>query len=327
MMREQSPKEYSCASIRSTKHCGDGRSSSCSLNEDLLIEILSRLPPKSLFRFTSVSKSGRSLISNTFSLRPLGPMSGLLYHTNSTSDPRDEKKGYIDLSDACSSSCRDAVERWSSNKNRMEVIESWTAFLTTSDVYLTRVHRYCNGLFLLYCESIFQVHYHICNPATNQCFALPEPPLDPNLRHFIPWSTLAFDPSLSPHYMVVRFSTNPLSERNPIYVDIFSSKERRWIDRKVLPETLSLFDLRHYDSVFLDGALHFILQPNSLYRFDVEELSGRTITLPKSPSTVDIEELCHESNLNGRCIRKEEGKRNFMGKIYWEMPRSSFLYS
>ncbi|XXG50542.1 hypothetical protein AAC387_Pa02g4534 [Persea americana] len=289
MMREQSPKEYSCAAIRSTKHCGDGRSSSCDLNDDLLIAILSKSPPRSLLRFMSVSKSWRSLISSTFSLRPLGPVSGLLYRTGSRSNPWNEKKGYIDLSDACNSNCRKAREPWSCNSNCMEVIESWSGtFLGAPNDRLSKV-QYCNGLFLLYSESIFPMRYHICNPAINQCFALPEPPLHPNLKRFMSISTLAFDPSLSPHYKVVRFSSDIPCSESTIHVDIFSSKERKWIDPKVLPETLSLFKLHYSDSVFMNGALHFIIPPNNtLYSFDVEELSGRTIKLPKSPSTFDI---------------------------------------
>ncbi|XXG50540.1 hypothetical protein AAC387_Pa02g4532 [Persea americana] len=261
----------------------------------------------------SVSKSWRSLISDTFSLRPLGPLSGLLYGTKSTSGPWNEKKGYTDLSDACNSNCRKAIEPWISNSNCMEVMESWSGtFLPTSNVELTEVY-YCNGLLLLYSRSNFPMRYHICNPAINQCFALPEPPLHPNFKRFMSISTLAFDPSLSPYYKAVRFSSDNPCSKSTIYVDIFSSKERRWIDRKVFPETLSLINLRGgNDSVFMNGALHFIIRPYSLYRFDVEELSGRTIKLPKSPSTFDMDELFHESNTN--CNFLERGKRYFRGK-------------
>ena len=160
---------------------GDGRSSSCYLNDDLLIEILSRLPPE-----ISTQIHVRVQIMAQFDLQhsffaSFGPCFWHLISHNSMSGPWDEKKGYIDLSDACSSNCRDAVEPWSSNKDCMELIESWTACLTTSDVY---------------CESIFRVHYHICNPATNQCFALPEP--ETPILTFHPLVQIGFWPQLVP---------------------------------------------------------------------------------------------------------------------------------
>ena len=245
-MNEENPND-SCATIGSTRHCDDHRSSHCDVSDDILNEILSWLPLKSLFRFMSVSKSWSSLISNTFSLRPLGPVSGLLYCTVRMR-PCNDQSGYIDLSDACNSYCRKAIESWSSNKNCMEVIESWKAVLRTSDVDLTLVH-YCYGLFLLCNQKKFPLTYHICNHTTNQCFALPEPPLHPNLKSCVSSSALAFDPTLSPHYKVLQFSTHPYS-RGLTYVDIFSSKERRWINRKALWVTFSQYRLHERPTVF-----------------------------------------------------------------------------
>lgn len=277
MMNELNPND-SCAILRCTKSCGDSGSSTCYFGEDLLIEILSRFCPKTLLRFMSVSKSWRHLISNSLTS---SPVSGLLYCTKSMCNANKER-GYMHLSGCCNSNCR-------------EVIESWGASLRTSDVNLTEV-RYCNGLFLLYNEKDVPAAYHVCNPATNQCLALPEPPPDSNCEHpYMSLSALAFDPCKSPHYKVVRFSS-----KIPTYVDIFSSRVRRWIECNVHAEsgipTFSLFDMLYKDYVFMNGALHFMLQTDSLFCFHVEDVCGRTVKLPKKKKLYV-----------SKCIGKSEG--------------------
>lgn len=146
MMNEQNPSDDSCAAIRCTKRCGGSRSSSISLNDDLLIEILSRLPPKSLIRFMCVSKSWSNLISNSLAS---SPVSALLYYTqwwrkrHTQAEyvhlpgfrTRYKQAEHVHLSGFCKS-------------NRREEIEFCDASLQTSGVNLTQVHSR-NGLFLL----------------------------------------------------------------------------------------------------------------------------------------------------------------------------------
>lgn len=275
MMNEQNPND-SCATIRCTKRCDDDSGgSSCYFDNDTLIEILSRLPQKTLLRFMCVSKSWHNLISNSLTS---SPVSGFYYCTN-TIRPKNKQKGYIHLTGTCNTNCG-------------EVIESWAASLGTSDVNLTLAH-YCNGLFLLSNEKDVPAAYHVCNPASNQCVALPEPPLDPNVKDpYMSLSVLAFDPDQSPHYKVLRFSG-----QDPVYVDIFSSKERRWIDCNVAIRAFSLLDMWFKDFIFMDGALHFLLRRDSLCSFHVEEVCIRAVKLPKA----------RRSFFGGECIGKSEG--------------------
>ena len=103
----------SCARITSTKHCtGDSRSCSFYLNDDFLIEILSRLPPKSPLRFKCMSKSWRNLISNSL---PSSPVSGFLHCLGENN----KQKWYVHFSGFCNNNCREVIELWeASNPQR-----------------------------------------------------------------------------------------------------------------------------------------------------------------------------------------------------------------
>lgn len=122
---------------------------------------------------------------------------------------------------------------------------------------------------------------------------------------------MAFDPTLSPHYKVLQFSTHPYS-RCLTYVDFFSSKERGWINSEVFWLAFSQYRLLERPSVFFNGALHFVSRPNSLVSFDVEELTVRTIRLPRSPDTLDVDELHYDYP---GTFRRTEGKRYFKDKF------------
>lgn len=118
-------------------------------------------------------------------------------------------------------------------------------------------------------------------------------------------SALAFDPQESPHYKVVRFSVPRLfhhrrNYEDPEYVDIFSSKDRRWIDCNVSTgRNIGTFwaTISSEDFVFVNGALHLILMCNSLYSFDVKKMFSRTVMLPKG-----------EKSHWDKCIGKSEGR-------------------
>ena len=150
-------------------------------NDDLLTEILVRLPVLSLVYFKSVSKRWLSLIKDasvTFR-RKLDPLSGLFLKKYSSKEDYSESYSYdflpldIRIPICRSSFTFDPVVRL---KRDVEILHS------------------CNGL-LLFCTS---GNIYVYNPSITNMFKLiPEPD---NVTHYYSGLKMAFDPTKSPHY-------------------------------------------------------------------------------------------------------------------------------
>ncbi|XP_047321123.1 F-box protein At5g07610-like [Impatiens glandulifera] len=171
-------------------------------NDDLLLEILFRLPVKSLFRFKSVSKHWHSLISNP-------PLVHLLrHHRRKPSGLLLHWKSFLSLS---------YLDFLPFNNNHAH---DRPFFPNYYDIhYFTS----CNGL-ISWVDSINV--FHVMNPTTRQLITLPQPLL---FRLRIEGMTLAFDPSKSLHYKLIslwtdsaRFTNNPPA--SCFQIEIYSSE-------------------------------------------------------------------------------------------------------
>lgn len=214
-------------------------------NEDLLTEILSRLPTKPLFRFKLVSKNWLSLISNPrlYLLLKPKPTSGLLMSKFMQMDNPDYNANVFNFIPLDSD---EQCEPVSKTMRSLDFIKEPVQILQS-----------CNGLLL--CRSprfhpgdFPDSKYYICNPLTKRFTVLPRPPgwsIDGMMRDM----NLAADVSEPTQYKVVAFSL--LSANRKIFqIEIYSSVTRAW---RLIGETLEADDFRYNSNggVFWNSAI------------------------------------------------------------------------
>ncbi|KAF3441246.1 hypothetical protein FNV43_RR15159 [Rhamnella rubrinervis] len=258
-------------------------------NDDLLIEILVRLPLKSLITFKSVSIRWLSLISDPhFCRRRLNPL-----HNRAASG--------LFLSRFFNS---DEISFISLNQNRMNN-HFRLPFTILSSVRKRpesiKVLQSCNGLLL--CSGIVKPckgpinrtrirtrNRYVYNPTTNHYTKLPQPShalceSGCSDLHF----SLAFDPSKSNHYKVVCVRLVPEME-----VEIYSSEtglwrlcKRRFFTRRLCPK-FPISDFNLHGGVFWNGALHWIGTRGYALYFNLDEDDERLRRLPLPCSTPEV---------------------------------------
>ncbi|XP_037469697.1 F-box protein At5g07610-like [Triticum dicoccoides] len=239
------------------------------LTEDLLVEILSRLPYKSLCRFKCVSKRWRGIISHpdhrkALPQHHLHDLAGFLYSSRSPD--------YLLI------------------RNFTHVSTGGRPPMDPSLPFLPNCDRFnlldsCNGLLLC---SRFETadsrafDYVLCNPATEKWLALPLP------RFFSKWQTarLGFDPAVSSHFHVFQFLEDGADTDDDVDdsdghvkgVEIYSSKTGAWSHKDsgwgFPARILSL-------SAFGKGFLHLVtIEPAVVVAVDVEGTTWRVIPMP-----------------------------------------------
>ncbi|KAL5539590.1 hypothetical protein UlMin_046163 [Ulmus minor] len=240
-------------------------SKSCEIvanNEDLLIQILVKLPLKSLIKFKSVSKHWLSLISNPDFLNTFPrSVSGLFQPILST-----VIRGYdfINLKE-------------SSTAPRPSL-----AF--TKYPYGSKILHSCNGLML--CNGSVEKHGpkldYVYNPTTKKQTVLPPR----SFNRIILSLSLAFDPSKSPYYKVVCVSSRDDTNDDPCVIEIYSSETRTW---RLSGDT---FNARLYtefeDGVFWNGAVHWISSSEPFLYMNMNEEKLRR--MPSPPNVYELDE-------------------------------------
>ncbi|PRQ37026.1 putative F-box domain-containing protein [Rosa chinensis] len=234
-------------------------------NQDLITDILLRLPVKSLLRFKCVSKQWLSLIS----------------------DPR-FSRNYRSLASASILLCgtTELIDHVSCGRRNSE--PPFTSLGFIDDSAGTKILQSCNGLML--CCSFFKMgkscNYYICNPSTRQFLMLPPP----NAKGCDESTTtlgvyLAFDPSKSPHYQVVcvrNCSSSSAAAANDHYqIEIYSSETLSW---RLSGSPFSVpFDMVFDNGVFWNGTIHWISPTGASLCFDiVHEQLGEMPSLPSN---------------------------------------------
>ncbi|GJS93256.1 F-box protein-like protein isoform X1 [Tanacetum coccineum] len=216
-------------------------------DDDLLNEILVKLPVISLVLFKSVSKRWLSLIkSPTFIKRRsrilnIDPPSGLFILHN-------WKHGlyrFVPLDIRIQSRLENTFKtEYGSNSGNATVLQS------------------CNGLFLCYVKP---GKFCVYNPTVNLFKMLPEPQyFDPKKIYFI---SMAFDPTKSPHYKVVHVAAvGDLSLDEYKWIQTYSSESGIWSIFRMhsdpfdgLESGIYCNDAIHWLSRDDNGALHYKL--------------------------------------------------------------------
>jgi F-box interacting protein len=250
------------------------------LPDDMIVEILCRLPVKVVMRLKVVSKAWHRLISNVcaplFSAAAAAHPSGFLFLC---SFQIIGGLGYF----AAYASYPDVHDCVGQTDGFVDSYACMLPFMLSSDHYFDC----CNGLLLFVRREQREAlphYYFVCNTTTRQCVAIPNP--RPRTAPFA--AAIAYDPAKSPHYKVVRFIYLEEKTSCPVKLDIFSSDTGKWVRRGVMLSTelpLAAADADKYGcirrSIYMDGMIYklsFVV--NYLIRFDLNAPSDVAIELP-----------------------------------------------
>ncbi|XP_008804517.1 F-box protein At5g07610-like [Phoenix dactylifera] len=257
------------------------------LTEDVVAEILYRLPAKSFFRFQCVSKSWLALTSDPFYQSKLPcTVSGLFYNVRPALPDRSpflfkrSTSAYIKLSTVCT-------------------LEPTLSFLAPPENI--RIVDCSNGLILCSTwnpRSLLST-YFVCNPATKKWAALPE--RFGRLRKLV----LAFDPRRSPHYHVIHFKKS----RGSTELETYSSKTGKWGECQPLWDNDSVRILRS-PGVYHEGIIYKLAYThNLLMAVYLEREVHRRIELPSSTDHGHM-----RFSLQNRCIGLSGGYLHYAHK-------------
>ncbi|CAO1940953.1 unnamed protein product [Urochloa humidicola] len=282
----------------------DGKLSATNLPDDVLVEILSRLPARTLCRFKLVSRTWRALISHPDHRRRLAqPLMGFFYHL------------HVDASSP-------PVPYWhfaAAAVGRSLWFEPPPPFSATDTDLLDS----CNGLLLLRCRAPSSSFvYVVCNPPMGQWVELPVPIHPPGAfglrsdhlqgRRRTRLAALAFDPAVSPS----RFHVLQLVEReeyddpnNYSFVveaaEIYSSETKAW-HLSVDTEWSGHVSCFGQQAVYHDGALHFAVDDgDAVMSVDIEGEAWRLTRMVP---------LCLPTYAGGRFLCRSRGRLLYVHK-------------
>ncbi|KAF3321427.1 F-box protein [Carex littledalei] len=236
------------------------------LPDVLVMEILSRLPPKSFFRCKSVCKTWLSLSSDAVRLnKHLQPtLSGFFYNQG------------------CGATC--FVNFLSCGINKVEVDGTMSALSCDDNL---RILDCCNGLLIVGSfkkESQFAHDIHVYNPATRTLFTLWYPKQQNNEIWYQVFS-LAFDPQVFHQFHVIRFTGKYGAKVN--FIDIFSYERGKCKHHKKL---LSDGIINLYSKgIFVDGRVHRLTTQNEILCIDPNNCTYQVIRPPNLENRAMIE--------------------------------------
>jgi len=234
-----------------------------SLPEDLLVEILARVPYRSLCRFKCVSRPWLALCSDP-GLRKRSPqaLSGFFCFA---SDDEYHDLRFLNLS----------------GKGR-PLINPDLPFLAVTWGGGVRVMDCCSSLLLCLCwkssSTDKDADYIVCNPATEKWTVLPATK-ELHTKNII---RLGFDPAV-PSRFAVFVLVQDLDDGEITGVEIFSSETARWTYKqsKWSHET-SVDDDDDSVSAFFNDTLHLTTRDSSVITVDTEGATWHKIRMPLS---------------------------------------------
>ncbi|KAM0828107.1 hypothetical protein ACQ4PT_067766 [Festuca glaucescens] len=222
------------------------------LTDDLLVEILSRLPAKSLCRFKCVSSHWLGLINYPDNRKNLPQTLTGFFYTRSTVD--DWVRGLESPVHFTSVSGRrrDTSFAFLSNHPRLDLLHC------------------CNGLLLGCWYDVSnqgnEFGYVVFNPATEKCVTLPSSDHSEFIR-----PRLGFDPAFSSHFHVFEWvdeqdfewESDEREDPDLAGVAVYSSETGGWVYKeKTWNQHIRLTD--DPATVFLNGYLHFLADDRQL---------------------------------------------------------------
>ncbi|KAK3130015.1 hypothetical protein QOZ80_6BG0487850 [Eleusine coracana subsp. coracana] len=276
------------------------RSAVPGLPDDPLIEILTRVPAKSICRFKCVSKGWLGFINDPLYRKSLPQtLSGFF------------------LSDTFTGK----IYRHFINPTGKSVSPEAPSFS-----FLTNLHGVANTTFLHSCNGIFlfghgpdrfhPLGYLVCNPATQQWVAVPSSGWTPsqlkeeeedydsddNEDEETSHTYLLFDPAVSPHFRLVMFALKG-GFSSEAAVHTYSSETGVWIDRSGGEQSKQREGDEHQrldtfgaistldGSAFVSGLLHLVVSPiqkdrEVIVAVDGEGKTRKVLHYPEKPDQI-----------------------------------------
>ncbi|CAN6330732.1 unnamed protein product [Urochloa humidicola] len=204
------------------------------LPDDLIVEILSRLPAGPLCRCKCVSRSWRALISDpAHRARLAQTLSGFFVFSRPHSAAAPSSWSFV--------ATRQSPPLQGEGEGGAPLVDTALSFLPPSHGEIEMLDS-CNGLLLLRCCSSDQRHpfYVVCNPATGEWVALPQPSHAPGQKVDAQGygimtcnAALGFDPAVSSYFYVFQFMEEEIVEELVVReVEIYSSETGTWVLRQ-----------------------------------------------------------------------------------------------
>ncbi|KAM5553406.1 hypothetical protein ABKV19_025558 [Rosa sericea] len=220
-----------CSTSSSTTSSSISLAEIIASTEELLTEILLRVPARTLVRFKCVSKHWLALISD-----PEFCHHHTLRNQNSSISAVFGDRS-IDIFSIIFPLDHDRRGSNHGNHNPRPSRCNPLNFVQNQHDLIEIIHS-CNGLFLcrpINATSTSRTPYFVLNPTTNQFLTLTIPPAaaatsnGQQIQTHIIGCALAFDPSKSPHYKVICLETTTGHKYCPYYqIQIYSSETRSW---------------------------------------------------------------------------------------------------
>ncbi|XP_010939045.2 F-box protein At5g49610-like [Elaeis guineensis] len=238
------------------------------LTDDLVAEILFRLPIKSFLRFQCVSKSWYALSSDPYYHSKFRrAASGLFFSVpdGGAAPIYRARRGiqYISLSNNNDDLAINTALNFLPNLCNMEVISSCNGLLLCR----SWVARSCSMSLNPY--GVEDQSLYVCNPATREWVVVPEA----NDRYGYQYLALGFDPCISNHYHVLCFDFHKI-----LRFMMFSSQTNEWVVSEVS-------DAKKYhepQATFFNGIFHVTYGLNQVLGIDLEGKFCHRIELPES---------------------------------------------
>ncbi|XP_051197275.1 F-box protein At5g07610 [Lolium perenne] len=205
-----------------------------SLPDDLLLEILARVPYRSLCRFKCVSQSWRALCSD-HDLRKRSPqtLSGFFCHA------RDSRVRFVNLS----------------GKGR-PLVDPELLFLRDLAAFGIILVDCCSSLLLCKCfKTYFDADWVVCNPATQKWTVLPATEALHCSNTFT--IRLGFDPATPTRFQAFVLKQDAYIDGRITGVEIYSLETGRWISIKSEWGRETCVHLVDSQFAFFNGTLHF----------------------------------------------------------------------
>ncbi|KAG2632110.1 F-box protein At5g07610-like [Panicum virgatum] len=227
---------------------------------DDIVEILARLPARSVCRFKCVAKAWRDLIDDPLNRKKLPQTLEGFFFIDKPNDVASFVEHFDFINLLPRSVPLDIDPRFPFLTKRPEIED-----LLFADS--------CNGLVLfdhVRKSNLFDISsYIVCNPATKQWETVPTCSCCPPLRDCLDWYTfLAFDPAVSSHFHLICFQEKGLDEEDEVLVlsmCAYSSETGTWSQSQInWNEQGQLEGWRHqchlsYQHAFFNGILHLLL--------------------------------------------------------------------
>ncbi|KAM4087945.1 hypothetical protein ACB094_07G034000 [Castanea mollissima] len=248
-----------------TTNYGSSSAETVANNEDLVTQILIRVPVKPLLRFKCVSKHWLSLISSSH-----------FYHHHNQNQKQNHPTSLSAVILRRNPSLFQFVPLKPTKTTTTTPPFTSLHFINQNSPSNIKILHSCYGLFL--CRSVQEKNnilnqnnrhcYYVCNFTTKQSTTLPSiNSFSPNEPISIFGLTLAFEPSKSPHYQVVCVRSTKVSMYY-YQIEVYSSKTRTW--RTSGPPFVAPFDIVFDNGVFCNGAVHWISPSGSALYYDIE---------------------------------------------------------